>query len=61
MSVVAEKPMSDPKQDKESDSNQLSEKDIAQRRDTALKRMLNTPPKPHKNLTDDNDKPKDSK
>jgi len=29
----------------------FSEKEAARRRDEALKRVLNTPPKPHKNAT----------
>tara|TARA_B100000315_G_C14378576_1_gene496366 strand:- start:476 stop:607 length:132 start_codon:yes stop_codon:yes gene_type:complete len=30
------------------DQNELSEEEAAKRRDEVLKKMLNTPPKPHK-------------
>lgn len=34
--------------DKLKDQDELTEREIERRRDAVLKRMLNTPPKPHK-------------
>ncbi|MGO9547185.1 MAG: hypothetical protein ACLPPF_20625 [Rhodomicrobium sp.] len=33
---------------KKQEDGELSEQEVAQRRDEVVKRMLNTPPKPHK-------------
>jgi hypothetical protein len=36
--------------DTKKSDDQYSEQEIAQRRDAAIKRMLNTPPKPHSEM-----------
>jgi hypothetical protein len=43
---------------KQSLSEQLNEKATAQRRDDALRRALNTPPKPHEDMKLGKKKPK---
>lgn len=41
--------------------DQYSEKEIAERRDATIKRMLNTPPKPHSEMKIGKSKPKRKK
>jgi hypothetical protein len=50
--------MSDPKTDNWSDA--CSDEEIARRRDEVIKRMANTPPKPHSAIKLGKRKPKDS-
>ncbi len=38
------------------DQDELTEEEAAKRRDEVLKKMLNTPPKPHKQKEKDGDK-----
>jgi hypothetical protein len=42
-------------------STEYSEKEIAERRDATIKRMLNTPPKPHSEMKIGKSKPKRKK